>query len=223
MKKILVTLLVVSSMVFALTAAAMANSVYVDGLVNGKEKAEGNEPGYGSYNEKYDSTSYALGANLNAGKFLFNLEYAKNKIENADPSDPTDEDTKSDTINFKVGYTLFGDEQSYLALTAGYYQEKIDDSDNSQNNGTILGLKAATNLNEKALLEGSAGYSVSGTSKADHSKDEDIDILLLQVKYSYFFTENFGLGVGYKLTQYKGDNDSKETMSGPTVGLTYKF
>jgi hypothetical protein len=80
------------------------------------------------------------------------------------------------------------------------------------------------------LLEASAGYSVSGKNKYKDSGTEykaDTDILLLQAKYSHFFTNNFGLGIGYKFTQYKVTegvyNGTKYTMSGPTVGLTYMF
>jgi hypothetical protein len=223
MKKIFVTLLVVSAMVFALTAAALANNVYVDGVVNGKDKSESND----GTSEKNDLKSYTLGANFNLDKFLFNLEYAK---ETDKSNDPADSDTKYDTINFKVGYTLFGDELNYLALTAGYHQSKGDDDADQQFSGVILGISAVNNLSERTLLEGSVGYAVSGKNKYKDSGIEyknDIDIFLLQAKYSYFFTDNFGLGIGYKYTQYKvteGDYDGdKTTMSGPTVGLTYKF
>jgi opacity protein-like surface antigen len=226
MKKLLVTLFLVSLMVFALAAGAMASSVYVDGLVSSKLKLEATDPDSGiTASVKTDYKSYALGTNINSGSFLFNLEYAKNTVKAFDPADP---DTDSDTINFKCGYTLFGDEQSYLALTAGYHQMKMDVKTDDKYSGVIIGLNATSNLSEKSLLEGFLGYSVSGTYKyqdqdTNATIDTDIDILLLQVKYSYFFTENFGLGIGYKLTQYKGEDDSKITTSGPTVGLTYKF
>jgi hypothetical protein len=219
MKKILVTLLVVTSMTFALAAAAMANSVYVDGLVSGKCDT--------GDSEKNDFKSYTLGTNLNYDKLLFNLEYSKDTIKS---DDPDVDDSKSDTINFKAGYTLFGGEQSSLALTAGYYQNKFDVDSDEQYSGVVLGLSAASSLGEKALLEGSAGYSINGKNKYTESGNDvkaDSDILLLQVKYSYFFTNNFGLGIGYKLTRYKitegDDNGDKITFSGPTVGLTYKF
>jgi hypothetical protein len=226
MKKILVTLFLVSSLVFALAAGAMANSVYVDNMVGGTSKFEGTEEGE-SYSFKPDLNDLTLGTNINCGKLLFNLEYSKDTIKASGEGEDT-EDTDFNIINFKLGYALIGDEQSYLALTAGYHQMKYDDDSSEKIYGVIIGLSAASDLSEKSMLAGSVGYSVSGTAK---SKDEDtlatvkddIDILLLQVKYSYYFTANFGLGIGYKLTQYKGDDDSKLTQSGPTAGLTYKF
>jgi hypothetical protein len=222
LKKILVTLLLISSMVFALAAAAMANSVYLDGMVNGKDKIELNYLGI-NLSQKIDFTSYALGTNFNCGKVLFNLEYAENTSDTTEVGELIDLET--DTINFKCGYTLYGDAQSYLALTAGYHQMKFDNNINTKYSGAILGLKTVNNLNERILFEGSLGYSLSGTGKADGYADFDIDILLLQLKYSYFLTGNFGLGIGYKLTQYNLDDqiDTKRTMSGLTVGLTYKF
>jgi hypothetical protein len=177
----------------------------------------------------------AYGVNLDCGKFLFNLEYARNTTT-ALVAGVADSDTN--TINGKCGYALFADGQSYLALTAGYHQTKSD-SAVDRFSGVLVGLTAVNNLSEKSRLEGSLGYSLSGTCKFQDpdtgvATEKDTDILLFQVKYSYFFTENFGLGIGYQLTQHKYntivnvlgemmDMNIKVTNSGPTVGVTYRF
>jgi hypothetical protein len=227
MKKILVTLLVISAMVFAMAAAALASEVYLDGLVSGdlKDKCTDPDPDPDlNYNDKYDLKGYTLGTNLNFGRLLFNLEYSK------DTAKYSDGDVDLDTLNIRCGYILFGDEQSYWALTAGYHQmEPDEDSYDVKYNGTIIGLNAVSNFSEKSRLEGFVGYSVDGSYKLEAfgTNDKyDLDTLLLQVKYSYYFTDNFGIGLGYKLTKYKYEEDTSEiknTYSGPTIGLTYRF
>jgi opacity protein-like surface antigen len=210
MKKIFVMLFLAGSLVFALAAGAMASSVYVDGLFEGDSKSESS----GTING--DFSGLTLGANLTFDKVFLNLEYAQETMEYSD-------DTDMDTINFKCGYAFFVGDECYLALTAGYHQMKPDTSSNPELSGALIGLTAVSNLGGSSRLEGSVGYSVSGTYKRDGASDQDLDILQLQVKYSYFFTENFGAGIGYRYTQYKYEDDDKLTNSGPTAGVTYRF
>jgi hypothetical protein len=231
MKKILVTLLVVSSMIFAMAIATMASDVYVDGLVSGDLESKTTYALLPTENsdDKYDLNGYTVGTNLNFGRFLINLDYSKDTIKAIEAGE-SDED--QNTINIKCGYILIGDEQSYLALTAGYHQTEPDENtDDEKMNGAIIGLNAASNLGERSRLEGFVGYSVDGSMEfldddSGSTVKYDLDILLLQVKYSYYLTDNFGIGIGYKSIRYKIDEElfvSKITHSGPTIGLTYRF
>jgi opacity protein-like surface antigen len=210
MKKIFVMLFLAGALVFALAAGAMANSVYVDGLFEGDSKVESGGT------EKGDFSGLTVGANLTFDKIFLNLEYAQETIKYSD-------DTDLDTINFKCGYAFFVGDESYLALTAGYHQMEPDSSANIKYSGVLIGLTAVSNLGAASRLEGSVAYSVDGTYEEKGESDQDIDILQLQVKYSYYFTENFGAGIGYRYTQYKDEDDTKLTNSGPTAGVTYRF
>ncbi|MGD8400330.1 MAG: outer membrane beta-barrel protein [Bacillota bacterium] len=209
MKKIFVMLFLAGALVFALAAGAMASNVYVDGLVEGNAE-------YTGINDQ-DFSGLTLGANLTFEKIFLNLEYAQ------ETSEEDGDDSDMDTINLKCGYAFFVGDESYLALTAGYHQKKPDTSYNPELSGALIGLTAVSNLGGNSRLEGSAAYSVDGTYKVDGDPDTDLDILQLQIKYSFFFTENFGAGIGYRYTQYKFEDDDKTTHSGPTVGVTYRF
>lgn len=213
MKKILVTLFLVSSLVFSFAASAMADSVYVDGFVESKSDWQLEDIGDG---DDDNLSGFVLGGNFSGDRVTLGLEYLDRTLKTAYG------DMDTDTVYIKGGFTLFANDANNVAVTLGY--DKLDFSDSSlEYNGIILGINGTFNLSENSRLEGSLGYSVSGTCESD-ILDEDITILLLNAKYSYFFTDCIGASVGYRFEQYEFDDlDLKTTFSGPTVGLTFKF
>lgn len=235
MKKGILTIILISFLIFATAAAVMASNIYVDGLINGNRETDLTLVDlYGvTGSVDNDFESFAYGVNLDCGKWRFNLEYAQDTTKVNMSGVKTTVDTA--TGNFKCGYALLNDEQSSLALTVGYHQLKYD-SDATEFTGAIIGLNLMSNLSERARLEGFLGYSVSGAYKYQDTDtaamvNKDADILLLQLKYSFYLNEKLGLGIGYKLTKYQyertdstyGEENIKDTFSGPTVGLTYRF
>jgi hypothetical protein len=207
MKRIFLNLFLAGVLVFTLSTAALASNLYFDYWGKGTADTAGVEN---------DLSGLALGLNLYGEKFLANLEYSQNTKETAS------NDIDMDEFNLKGGYALFIGNQSFLALTAGYHQMKPDSALDEEYSGALVGLEAMS-LFERSRLEGSVGYSVSGTYKKNGAADQDLDILRWQVKYSFFITANCGLGVGYKSIEYKIEDGAKTTNSGPTVGVTYKF
>jgi hypothetical protein len=213
MKRILMTLVLVGSLVFSLAACTMASSIYVDSLAGSSWKADI----LGSSNDG-DLNGNVIGVEASSSRLTVGLEY----LTGTEKSD-SDGDSDFDTLYCKAGFKLSGDESSYTALTVGYDKLTFDNDDDTEFSGIIVGVAGVCNLSEKSQLEASLGYSISGTYSSAGS-DQDITILLGKVKYSHFFTGNFGASVSYRYEKYDLDDvDMSFSLSGPTVGLIYRF
>jgi opacity protein-like surface antigen len=216
MKKLFISLFLVSSLVISLAACAMASSsIYVGSMVGSGWKSEsslGDSDG--------DLGGLEAGLNFASDKLSLGLEY----IDGTEKG-PANGDTNYNTLRIKGGFNILSNETGHLALTVGYTQTSFDDSDNSKVNGTMVGLDSLDCFGEKARIDCSCSWSVSATNKSDTDPDGDALILLASIKYSYFLADNLGLSIGYRYEQYSFDNDEDVIVkfSGPTAGLTYRF
>lgn len=222
MKKIAV-LILTAVLLLAFTGSSLANSVYLDYLIEGETKTD---PG----SAKFDSEKISLG-----GNFRFNDtwsvggEFATGKIKLNNRSD-------ADITSYKIkgGFAVINDEGIRVDLTAGYYRNEWDydtkagigdlDSIDSYDS-YLVGADAEFNLSNNLVINAGIEYGISGKCKLENGGDLDLDSLLTyKIGISYYFTEAIGLSLGYRSTAFElKDSDDKITTSGCIAGVTYRF
>jgi hypothetical protein len=214
MKKALIILTLVCSLTLSLTAGAMANSVYIDGMVGSKWEKTANDT-------DDDMSCYIIGGDYYIDKFKIGFEYM-NGTEDKSGSNNSDLDFSSFYV--KGGYNLLNTDKYSIDATLAYYNRNYDDSDDTEINGILIGADATYKFNDRSYLEGAFGYSVSGKLESD-TVDDDATTLLLIAKYTYLFTDNVGASLGYRYykTTVDTNGDPEYNHYGPTVGVTYKF
>lgn len=221
MKRILGTMLLAGLLVFSFAAIAMAGgSFYAEGLIHSQWELKDDSSGLEDDASEGDLSGSVLGVKLASDRFLLGLEYLDRTTKN-----PVDGDANFETVYIKGGLILFGDDQNHLAVTVGYNRQS---DDVQKMDGVIWGMDWTTNLSDKTLLEASAGYSDSTVWKAVDEEDDDeldVKVLLLNVRYTCFLTNQLGVSLGYRFDEYTIDSlgDPKIRYAGPTAGLTYRF
>jgi hypothetical protein len=218
MKKILITLFLVSLLNISLSACAMAsNSIYIDSLVSSSWESK-----YSTGTSDGDLSGGAMGANFAGEKYSLGFEYLDRTLKN-----PGNGDTDFKTITIKGGYNIISieqisnqiPEQIRVALTLGYHNYRSDTSDID---GIVIGADLIFDLNKKFRMECSGGYSFSVKRKIDSFDDVNI---LATIRYLYLITNNLGVSIGCRLDRYKLDKAGEplETYYGPTAGVVYRF
>jgi hypothetical protein len=107
-----------------------------------------------------------------------------------------------------------------LDLSAGYlYRERSEQYfDKREYTTLILGVGATFTLAENMNITAGFDYGLY--------PDADIDSLIdYQVDFNYYITKQIGLSLGYRSScwDYKDDDGDKDTISGITTRVTYKF
>lgn len=213
MKKFFMMLFLVGLLILSLTACAMANSIYIGGLIESKwEKT--NTPTDNDLKGVVVTGDFTFGNDLTLW-----LEFTNRSKDTVNG----DIDLDNHYIKFSC-LDLMATDAATIEITAGYNKLCYNTINDPEYTGIIIGLDGKFKLGEKSQLSGAVGYSVSGKYKESGSADQDVTILLSNIKYSYFFAGNLGASLGYQFEQYKlDDNNQKTTFSGPSLGLTYQF
>jgi hypothetical protein len=209
LKKMLLILTLVSGMILTMGWAALADSLYFDGmLLMGSWKYDTNTTG----KIDDDLRSYTIG-----GDYYFDQKF---KIA-GELTFGEEEGLNNDFNDFliKGGYKILSDRKMRVDGTIGYYSRDYEGPDRKLK-AFLIGADAVFNLDRKSYLQGSFGYSFSG----DYD-DYDATVMMFDAKYVYLFSKNIGGSIGYRYNKTSIDtyNDLDITHSGLTVGAVFKF
>jgi opacity protein-like surface antigen len=211
MKKIAI-LIISTALLLSLSMVTPAATNYVEFMTASSDwKSEF------SSGSKYegDFDGIILGYDLPVNRFRFGLEYMDTDYEGDDTGDISGYD-------LKVGYRILQSSLSELVLNISYSKYESD-LWKTEYDGVCLGASFYYDLHERLNLETSVSYSLNGSMKIG-SKEKDADHLAAKLKVNYYFTDNFGLALAYRLYKYEvQDNPYKMTAKGFTVGVNYRF
>jgi hypothetical protein len=210
LKKTLLILTLVSGMILTSGLAALADSLYFDGMLMGSWKYDTDIVGE---IDDGDLRSYTIGGDYSfdqkfkiTGEFTFGEEESTN-------------DDFNDLL-IKGGYKILSDRKMRVDGTLGYYARDYDGS-GGELKAFLIGADAVFNLDRKSYLQGSFGYSFSG----DYD-DSNATVMMFDAKYVYLFQKNIGGSIGYRYNKTSIDytyTDLDITHSGLTVGAVVKF
>lgn len=211
MKKVLVLVLALI-LTLGLASVSMASTVYLDVMADGKVDD----------GTVYDLSQTSIGLDMPQDEFKFGFDYSNGTI------DINSYDVDTFSFFLKGGYALIDDKQLRLDVTAGYYDRDLD-----FNNGLelssysfMLGFDAKLNLDKKAWLDFSYSFALAPEVKLstpNGSDSGDLDsISLLNCKFNFLLTNEFGGSFGYRSETLEGGSDEM-TFSGFTLGVFYKF
>jgi hypothetical protein len=208
LKKLLLILTLVSGMILTSGLAALADSLYFDGMLMGKWTYDDD------FNRKIDDDlrAYTIG-----GDYYFDQKF---KIA-GEITFGEEESVNNDFNDFliKGGYKILSDRKMRIDGTIAYYTRDYDGA-GGELKAFLIGADAVFNLDKKSYLQGSFGYAFSG----DYD-DYDAKVLMFDAKYVYLFQKNIGGSIGYRYNKTSIDTyDNWDiTHSGLTVGAVYKF
>lgn len=225
--KQLLSLIVLSCLVFGLTApAASGTTVYLDAWGGGNFKYDiksedlqyqnGSLTSSDSAKAKADDdlSGFTLGLESILDRFKVGLEYGLADTEFYPAYDGVTADTKikCDLIlaEVKGGYRLVANDKLDLDLFAGILdingELTLDDDPNKfvlNLGGNLVGFDVNFKFNEKSSLQGTIASSLLGATVSDgNSYEEDPTITEYKLKFNYFITDNLALTLGYRLYQY---------------------
>lgn len=227
MKKAIVSLVLVSLLVFACSFSALgAGQVYLDYAADG-DFGEG------------ELSGPIIGGEFQTGSFKFGLDYLDGEVEFSDEYETLTRDFTQ--MLFKVGYGFTDN----VFLTLSMYNGEIEgkdtydsgyDSYSTTLNGILLGGEFGYDITDKLRFDGSLGISVSGEEEYksedyDEYYDEytkerektDIDLITFKLKLTYNFTENLGVALSHNNISYEFEDDSDVDLEYTTLGVVYKF
>jgi hypothetical protein len=224
MKKILISGLTLV-LVLGLASVSMASTVYMDVWSGGEREAS-------SYSKDLSQISIGLDMPIDDFKLACNL--TSGTINDFIDRDLYHCDVDTASILLKGGYALINDRQLRLDITGGFYDRKIDwdylyndDIETESFYSLMLGFDAKLKLDKKAWIDFSYSFGLNPQVDIDYysySETEDLDsISLLNLKFNYLFTREFGASLGYNCETIDYENSSKEKYSGITVGAFFKF
>jgi opacity protein-like surface antigen len=232
LKKLFITVIVVSCLLMLFTSNTLAGNFYVDYMPGAWEDWENDD----------DASTAIIGLEQNFDKLKLSFEYVDSKWENWDSTmdnDYTGFDAKigyqlTEQIAFMIGYHRYDIKpekhkatvyMGNVTSTSYFADFKID--------GIIFGIDADFPISEKITINSSFGFSPDGDYKGDYSTEAEvendekdfsfnIDIITAKIKFNFAVTDNLALSLGYHYTRYKFDEEHLD-FSGPTAGLTYRF
>lgn len=225
--KQLLSLIVLSCLVFGLTApAAAGTTVYLDAWGGGNfdfdTKSEDLRYENGSLirsdSEKAkaddDLSGFTLGLESTLDRFKVGMEYGLADTEFYPASDGVTSDTKRKCelvlAEVKGGYRLVANDKLDLDLFAAILdingELTLDDDPNKfilNLGGNLVGFDVNFKFNEKSSLQGTIASSLLGaTVSVGNNYEEDPTITEYKLKFNYFITNNLALTLGYRLYQY---------------------
>lgn len=222
MKKLVVLVLTVC-MVLAFTSIVLADNggnVYVDYMLNGNLKCDIESSLLGDSNGDFDASLVNIGFDYLLNNFKFGAEYRNGTIDASEEADYT-------VLKLMGGYRVIDNDSFKLDIKGEYNDVTTDLSRKLDITGISVGANVIF-LFENAYLEGSLGYSLSADAKSDGKKISDVDVNLYdyRIKYTYLFTDKFGVSAGYSNYVNVLDMDIVKTsysIGGFTLGATYHF
>jgi hypothetical protein len=205
----------VSCMIMSVSIAAMANNVYVEGVVGGKWDNNITD-------QDDDLSGFAIG-----GEYIFlerykvGLDYFKGTEKEADNGDDLD----YASYQAKFGYRVVKSDKANLDLTLGYYNENYDFNRDVTIAGILIGADVDYSFNPQFSVNGSLGFSVNGSVDANGTQydDKDASILVCKVQGNYHFADNWYGYVGYRYASSDIEDYDKITNSGPALGVGFTF
>lgn len=208
MKKVILSIAVLSFLLVFIAGSAMAGSVYVD-LVPGKWDID-----FPASSSSGDANGVIVGVeHFFNESFKGGFEYSSYKCkESGDDYDYTGFDING-------GY-LFNE---CFTFVAGYHSHELDITNGVKlkATGLILGANADFSINKKSKINTSIAFSVNGNAEFAGA-DADANILMAKIKYMYALNDQWDLSAGYRYTSYDIDKlDLK--INGLSLGAAYKF
>ena len=240
--KQLLSLIVLSCLVFGLTAPAAADTrVYLDvwgGNFDYDSKFEKlyyeNDSLINNYSDKAkaddDLSGFTLGLESTFERFKVGLEYGLLNTEfyPAYNGVTTNIKYKFDLTlaEVKGGYRLVANDKLDLDLFAGILdingENSFSDDPNKyiQNwSGNLVGVDINLKFNEKSSLQGTIASSLLGANVFNY--EEDPTITEYKLKFNYFVTDSLTLTLGYRLYQYSAS--TRQIDENESGGRIYKF
>jgi hypothetical protein len=129
-------------------------------------------------------------------------------------------DADSTLWEFKFGYLISSSDALNFYLDLGYFTAAGDDSTDDI---TAYMLSADLNflISDASSFDVSLGLSIAG----EVDNGSDVSIISAKLKYSYYFSDSFGMGIGYRYYNFTIDDvgDTELNYSGLTLGVAFKF
>lgn len=212
MKKLLLLLTLVISLVFCFTASTMAAAetanVYVDTMIGGAV----DDPFYGDG----DAHETYIGFELPLDQFKLDFELQTGKWDL-----DRNENDDFDGFEIKGGYQLLNDRDLQLYATLSDFYRKFDSD--QEFSGILVGVDVVSNLTQKVNVQGSLGVSLTGKFK-QNGPDSDASLLHFKAKLNYLITKEVSASLGYRYYGFDLDNLDQEVKSkGLTLGVNFKF
>lgn len=205
-------------LVFSMSALAGTNSVtaYIDayGLGTWTRGSDINVDDDGSLNGIF------VGADISIHKFKLGFEYEDSSPQKGDSFIMYDYTTSI----LKSGFQVCGKDKIKVDLTLSHYEKEVAVS-KATVSGILVGVDGLWNINNRMFLQGSLGMSLNGKYELN-SDDEDALIMVEKVKFNYMFTDNFGMGFGFRFNSILLESDYDDLVldtGGLTIGATVRF
>jgi hypothetical protein len=211
MKKLVILNIILSALLLSLSITTPAATNYVEFMTSSADwKSEFSS---GSTYEG-DFEGIILGYDLPLNRFRLGLEYLDADYEGDDEGDLSGYD-------LKVGYRILQSTPYELDLNLSYSKYESD-LWGIKYDGFSLGASFYYDIRDRINLEAAVSYSLNGSM--DVGSGMDADHLAAKLKLNYYFTDNFGIALAYRLYQYKvQDNLYEMTAKGFTAGVNYRF
>jgi outer membrane receptor protein involved in Fe transport len=203
MKKIVIML--VTLLLLSLASNTLAATLSLDYLADGKYKLDDN-----SWNI---DGNYKIGLDLPLERWKIGLEYWRGEINSLG---------KADVYSFtaKYGYAFINNDKARVDALICY-----GNSNTMEINGLIsVGIDTELKLSDNAVINGSFIYGVAGKEGKLLNLKIDLDETYdFNIRYDYYFTQNYALSLGYLSSTVKAEGIPDQTITAYTVGVTYKF
>lgn len=223
MKKLLVLALALLMVIGAASVSMAAGTVSLDAFTGDEAK---------TYSQNFDISQVTLGFDVPIEKFKIAGSFSTGTINEIPDVDTT-------CFMLKGGFAIINDKNLRLDITGGYYKRVSDyydefdggfiDFDRSLTS-LLIGLDSKFTLQDNMWFELNLGIGMDAELEiTDHPTDDVtktnlIDSLTtLNLKFNYLFTKQFGGALGYSWEKWEGSDTYKETFSGLTAGVFFKF
>jgi hypothetical protein len=217
------------ALLLGLASISMASTVYLDVLTGGNADV---------YTTSNDLSQISLGLDLPLDEFKFTCNLTSGSINDYLAYNSYRYDIDTASILVKGGYALINDRQLRLDVTGGFYNRTIDwdylETDRYYDKietesfySLTVGLDAKLKLDRKAWIDFSYSFGLNPQVETEYylySTTSDLDsISLLNLKFNYLFTPEFGASLGYNCETIDYEGSYKDKYSGLTVGAFFRF
>lgn len=206
MKKILVLMITVI-LVLGLTTGVMAATVYLDSGVNGKAILDSTQ------SDTIDG--FHLGFKAPVNQWFMGLDYSTLTVKGTSNSQVWNYDIKG-------GYSFVNNNSARVSATLGYYHQDI--RSDILVSAVTLGLDSEFKMAKNLYLGAEIDCAVAGKNYQSSGVTSNLDSTLNgKAKLSYYFTDYFGVSLGYYYNEYKPEGAETTSHNALTLGITGKF
>ncbi len=206
MKRFLVLLITVL-MILGLANGVMAATVYLETGINGKAATGSTE---------WDSTNVLLlGFKAPINNWFVGLDYSTLTVKDSSNS-------KVWNYDLKGGYSFVNNKSTRVSATLGYYYQEI--RNDILVSALSLGLDSEFKIAKNLYLEAEIDCAVAGKNYEYNGVSGDLDSAMnCKAKLNYYFSNNFGVSLGYYYDDFKPEGESTTSHNALTLGITGKF